>query len=162
MTVFKVISDSDQKSSICSGILRALPTWFGIERSIIEYTDEVRDMPFYCAYDGATPIGFIAIKVHNEYTAEICVMGILTQYHRQGIGKKLIDECERYCIDNRMEFLTVKTLDGSRASKSYEKTRLFYISMGFKPLEVFKTLWDESNPCLFLVKHLGKQADLKS
>ncbi|MFA7674301.1 MAG: GNAT family N-acetyltransferase [Clostridia bacterium] len=156
MNVIKEIYDPDQKSSICNGILRALPSWFGIEQSIVEYTGEVRDMPFYCAFDGNMPIGFIAIKVHNEYTAEICVMGILEKYHRQGIGKMLVDECERYCTGNRMEFLTVKTLDGSRASKSYEKTRLFYTAMGFKPLEVFRTLWDASNPCLFMVKHLVK------
>lgn len=156
MTVLKEVFDPDQKSSICSGILRALPSWFGIEQSIVEYTDAVRHMPFYCAFDGAAPVGFIALKVHNEYTAEICVMGILKEYHRQGIGKMLVNKCERYCTDKDMEFLTVKTLDESRASRSYEKTRLFYTAMGFKPLEVFRTLWDESNPCLFMAKHLSK------
>ncbi|HHV95563.1 MAG TPA: hypothetical protein GXX37_03665 [Clostridiaceae bacterium] len=35
--------------------------------------------------------------------------------------------------------------------KSYEKTRLFYKAMGFKPLEVFKNYWDENDPCLFMV-----------
>jgi hypothetical protein len=53
-----------------------------------------------------------------------------------------------------MEFLTVKTLDESRASKSYEKTRLFYLSVGFKPLEVFPLLWDKDNPCLFMAKSI--------
>lgn len=30
---------------------------------------------------------------------------------------------------------------------SYDATNRFYISLGFKELEVFKTLWDEDNPC---------------
>jgi hypothetical protein len=53
-----------------------------------------------------------------------------------------------------MPFLTVKTLDESRESKSYEKTRKFYLSVGFLPLEVFPLLWDENNPCLFMAKSI--------
>ena len=143
---------SDEKSSICSSVLRALPSWFGIESSIVDYTNDVQPMPFYAAFDGDKPVGFVAIKRHNNDTAEVYVMGILKDYHRKGIGRKLVELCEKYCIDNKMAFLTVKTLDESRESKSYEKTRLFYLSVGFKPLEVFPLLWDESNPCLFMAK----------
>ena len=81
-------------------------------------------------------------------------MGILPEYHHKGIGRALIASCEAYCADKGNEFLTVKTLDESREDEGYEKTRLFYLSMGFKPLEVFPLLWDESNPCLFMAKHL--------
>lgn len=112
-------------------------------------------MPFYAAYDEKNPIGFIAIKVHNDFTAEVCVMGVLQEFHRQGIGRKLIEACEEFCRTKKLEFLTVKTLDASRESRSYEKTRLFYQSLGFKPLEVFPLLWDENNPCLFMVKCIG-------
>ena len=37
-------------------------------------------------YDGERPVGFLAVKVHNAFTAEVCVMGILKEYHRMGIG----------------------------------------------------------------------------
>jgi len=53
-----------------------------------------------------------------------------------------------------MDYLTVKTLDESSQSKSYDKTRLFYLYMGFKPLEVLPFFWDKDNPCLFLVKSI--------
>jgi ribosomal protein S18 acetylase RimI-like enzyme len=144
----------EEKSKICNDILRALPNWFGIESSILDYIKQVQKLPFYAAYKDNKAIGFVAVKVHNSYTAEVCVMGILKEYHRQGIGKILINCCEEYCIKNKMEFLTVKTLDESRASKSYEKTRLFYMAVGFKPLEVFPLLWDENNPCLFMIKNI--------
>ena len=81
-------------------------------------------------------------------------MGVLQEYHRRGVGKLLINVCEKYCIDNKIEFLTVKTLDASRESESYKKTRLFYQNIGFKPLEVFPLLWDENNPCLFMAKYI--------
>lgn len=150
----------DKRSEICNDILRSLPDWFGIEESIVDYVNQVKDMPLYAAFSGESPVGFVAIKDHNPYTAEVCVMGILPQYHRQGIGKKLVHWCEEYCAANGKEFLTVKTLDESRADEGYEKTRLFYLSAGFKPLEVFPLLWDESNPCLFLAKHIDSKRSI--
>ena len=146
------IIEKNKKTEICNAILRALPNWFGNELAIVDYTDQVRDMPFLAAFVDGAPVGFVAIKEHNQYTAEVCVMGIITGYHRQGIGSIMIRWCEEYCLANGKEFLTVKTLDESRASKSYEKTRQFYLAIGFKPLEVFPLYWDKDNPCLFLVK----------
>jgi len=69
----------------------------------------------------------------------------------------LVACCEAYCHEYKMEYLTVKTLDTSAGSKSYEKTILFYLSVGFRPLEVFPLFWDEDNPCLFMVKCVKKK-----
>jgi len=155
--ILREIKNENDKSSICNNILRALPNWFGVEASIVDYVEQVKVMPFYAVFDNENAIGFVAIKIHNPYTAEVCVMGVLKEYHRQGAGKQLIKACEKYCFDNKIEFLTVKTLDASRESKSYNKTRLFYQNMGFKPLEVFPLLWDENNPCLFMVKYINHE-----
>lgn len=148
------ISDMELKHDICNKILRALPKWFEIEHSITEYSKATEEMPFYVVYDEGKPIGFVAIKVHNKYTAEVYVMGVLEEYHRKGVGKILINSCREYCLVNGMEFLTVKTLDESISYIYYENTRRFYLSVGFKPLEVFRTLWDENNPCLFMAMHI--------
>ena len=154
MVKIKEIFNADEKSRICNATLRALPSWFGNESAIVDYTEQVRSMPFYAAFEKKESIGFVAVKVHNPYTAEVCVMGIVKEYHRQGIGRRLIECCETYCKSKKMDFLTVKTLDESRESKSYEKTRKFYLSVGFKPLEVFPLFWDKDNPCLFLAKSI--------
>ena len=182
--VFKIkeVTNSGEKSNICNDILRSLPEWFGVESSIVDYVQKVRSMPFYAAYKNDGPVGFAAIKLHNSYTVEICVIGILKGYHRHGIGKMLVSCCEKYCHENKIEFLTVKTLaesktkskdeinsesenvskdgsmdalkDISREDDSYRKTRLFYLSVGFRPLEVFPLFWDEDNPCLFMAKYV--------
>ena len=154
MIEIREIYEPDEKSNVCNSILRALPNWFGVESSIIDYTEKVQSMPFYAAFDDNNSIGFVALKIHNLYTAEICVMGVLSDYHRRKIGQRLIEHCESYCITNKMEFLTVKTLDESRESNSYKNTRLFYQAMGFKPLAVFPLLWDKDNPCLFMIKSM--------
>ena len=155
MIEIRAISSPDEKSDICNTILRALPNWFGVEASIVDYTEEVKAMPLYAAFDGGKAVGFIALKNHSPFAAELYVMGVLQDYHRQGLGKELVAVCEQYCKQTGIEFLTVKTLDASRESKSYERTRLFYLATGFRPIEVFPLLWDSDNPCLFLAKYIG-------
>lgn len=39
-----------EKEYICMKILSALPNWFGIESSIVEYTNEVKNHSFFVAY----------------------------------------------------------------------------------------------------------------
>lgn len=149
------ITDPEQKVRICKDILHALPEWFAVEESVADYARQAREMPFYVAFDAEKPVGFLAVKPHNAFTAEICVMGVLQDYHRQGVGAALVRQAERFCQDTGREFLTVKTLDASAHYAPYDQTRSFYRKMGFTPLEVFPLLWDEDNPCLFLAKHLA-------
>jgi len=148
------ITETTNKTNVCDEILHALPLWFGNESAIVDYAQQVKDMPFFAAYDDERAIGFVAIKIHNPHTAEVCVIGIREPYHRQGIGRHFIEHCERFCRSHDMVYLTVKTLDGSARSDEYARTRRFYEAMGFVPLEVFPLFWDEANPCLFLAKYL--------
>ena len=149
------IENADFKKLICSDILKDLPEWFGIPESVDEYIKQSSKMTFFASYDINTITGFLAIKKHNPYSAEIYVMGINKSYHRNGIGKRLVNKCIEWCKENNIEFLQVKTLDESNPDKNYEKTRRFYESVGFKPLECFKTLWDENNPCLLMVMKIN-------
>lgn len=155
MIILQEITRPEERSHICEAILRALPQWFGIESSLVDYVQRVRSLPFLAALDGGRPVGFLAIQEHNPYTSEVCVMGVLAAFHRQGVGRLLIERCEALCRARGCEFLTVKTLDASREDAGYERTRRFYQAMGFRPLEVFPLYWDADNPCLFLAKHLG-------
>ena len=148
------ISNPDSKSEICNSILRDLPLWFGIESAIVDYVNDVKRMTTWAAYDNDVAIGFISINQHFPETSEIHVVGILEKYHRSGIGMKLLEVAEAELRLQGTQFLTVKTLSESRANEEYEKTRKFYLKAGFKPLEEFKTLWGEHNPCLFMVKSL--------
>ena len=140
------------KAQICEEVLRSLPEWFGIEKAIKNYIEDARSRPMFIAREGDALAGFVSLTLHNEFTGEIHVMGIKKEFHRKGIGKKLLAYTESYLRKKKFEFLTVKTLSPSKKSGEYDKTRKFYIAMGFRPLEEFKTLWGEANPCLFLAK----------
>jgi len=145
---------AEQCESICLAILRELPSWFGNEAPVLDYAQQCRTLPFWAAFDGEQAIGFVALKPHNAFTSEICVMGVLPAYHRHGIGRQLLATCEEYARQNSTRYLSVKTLADTHPSKSYAKTRAFYEAAGFVPLEIFPLHWDKDNPCLVMVKGL--------
>lgn len=143
-----------EKSRVCEKILRSLPEWFGIESAILDYIKDVQTMETWVAIEKEV-IGFISLNKHNQYTAEIHVMGILQEFHGKNIGSTLLQKAEESLAEQGFKFLTVKTLSESRPDKNYDKTRRFYLKSGFTPIEEFKTLWGEHNPCLMLVKNIG-------
>jgi len=152
---FRSIEEPDPKSDITDAILRELPQWFGIEKSIADYVSGVREKPFYASFDGDKCIGFISIKENNPYTAEIYVMGVLPHYHRHGIGRSLYHVAQTYVQGAGYKLFMVKTVGESCEYEPYRKTRDFYTGMGFLPLEEIREIWDEENPCLIMVKCLA-------
>ncbi len=145
----------DPKSSqVCAPILRALPNWFGIEAAVLHYLQTAAISPTLFALDGVAAVGFLTIRQHSPYAAEIYVMGVLPQYHRQGIGRELVQRAEAWLREAGVEYLQVKTLAPTHPDPGYAKTRAFYESMGFRPVEIFPDLWGGDNPCLMLVKSI--------
>ena len=145
MIIKQIESDSD-KRSIARAILEALPDWFGIPEATEEYIADCDGKPFFCAYDGEMPVGFLYLKETGRHTVELAVMGVLKEFHRQGVGRKLFMEAKNEAKRLGYSFIQVKTVQMGRYD-IYDDTNRFYLSLGFKELEVFPTLWDECNPC---------------
>ena len=80
-------------------------------------------------------------------------MGILNEYHRKGIGKKLFESAKSAAARSGYSFLQVKTVRMGLYD-DYDDTNRFYLALGFKEFEVFPTLWDEPNPCQVYVMAL--------
>lgn len=151
MIQYKEVTNEFEKSEITKEVLNELPDWFGIEESTRQYIEDSKELQFYAAYEESDNIGFITVKQHNVYSAEIYVMGVKQKYHGKGIGKELFKQVYMWCKKSHIEYLQVKTLDASHPDKNYAMTRKFYYAVGFRPLECFSTLWDEDNPCLVMV-----------
>lgn len=145
---------SSGKSAVCEVILRALPEWFGIETAIQHYVEAIDELPTVLATQGNRVVGFLTLKQHSEYAAEIYVMGILPEMHRRGIGQAMLAEAETYLGRQGIEYLQVKTLSPSRLDEYYAQTRAFYQKMGFRSLEELPDLWGAENPCLLMIKRL--------
>lgn len=151
---FFPIDDDVLKSQFCEKILRALPQWFGIERAIVDYSQGVKGRFFLAAKIEDEVVGFISIKENTPYADEIYVMGVKKEFHRTGIGSDLIERAVQYSRKMGKKLLSVKTLSASDSDENYAKTRKFYLTMGFYPLEEIKEIWGEENPCLILVRVL--------
>ena len=157
MIKIEYVNDVEEKTRVTLEVMNALPEWFSPPEDIVNKSVIHSKYPFFVAYDGHKAVGFVALKIHNEYTADIYTLGLLKEYHRMGIGHQIIEVCVEFCRENGYKFLTVKTLYESEEYEPYNATREFYKKVGFYPLEVFTTFWDEENPCLFMVKVIGKE-----
>ena len=134
-------------------MLEALPDWFEVTETREAYIRESAELPLFAAFDGEKPVGFLCLKETGKDTMELHVMGILKEYHRHGIGKKLFAEARDAAAQEGYSFFQVKTVQMGKYP-DYDDTNRFYIALGFKEFEVFPTLWDELNPCQVYVMSL--------
>jgi GNAT superfamily N-acetyltransferase len=151
---FKIVGPLHNQSTACVPILRMLPDWFGIEAAILDYERDIEHLPTFLAKADGQVLGFLSLKQHNPFSTEIYVMAVRPDAHRGGIGRALVETAEFYACKLGIEYMQVKTLGPSTPDEHYAKTRAFYEALGFLPLEEFKQIWDESNPCLVMVKRI--------
>lgn len=149
----KQIIYKNEKMQITRQILDALPDWFGIPEAKEEYIKTSAEQLFFAAIAEDRPIGFLYLKETGKETVELYVMGVLKEYHRQGIGRQLFETAKTCAADKGYLFMQVKTVQMGKYS-DYDNTNHFYINMGFKEFEVFPTLWDEQDPCQIYVMAL--------
>lgn len=147
------IATAGEKQQIARLVLEALPDWFGIPEAREEYIGKSASRPFFAAFDGERAIGFLCLAETGKDTAELCVMGVLKEYHRHGVGKALFTTAKRRAKELGYSFLQVKTVQMGKYPE-YDATNRFYLALGFCEFEVFPTLWDEWNPCQIYVMSL--------
>jgi ribosomal protein S18 acetylase RimI-like enzyme len=189
-------------------LLRKLPTWFGIESSVLGYIESARRLPAYLAWPRGPasaghpphpaaghpphpaaghlpdppaghlpdlavghlpdlapnrppdlPAGVLLTVRHFPRAAEIYLLAVDPAVHRRGAGRALVTALESDLGADDVEFLQVKTLGPSHPDPGYVRTRQFYASVGFQPLEEITGLWPE-NPCLIMIKTLQPRGDV--
>lgn len=147
------IVNVEEKKKVVREILEALPDWFAIEEGRENYIKESEEQICISASENGQAIGFLCLKETGKSTVELAVMGVLKEYHRRGIGRKLFLMAKDIARDKGYSFMQVKTVQMG-VYEDYDDTNRFYLSLGFKEFEVIKTLWDEKNPCQIYVMSL--------
>ena len=157
MTGWDVVRRHDP--SAVERILRALPEWFGIEESLVEYVEHSATHPTYLALPVGGPTGsadvagILVTTRHFPPSGEVHLMAVVPDAHRRGAGRALLAAAKTDLRADGVRFLQVKTLGPSSDDEHYARTREFYLACGFTPLEEHLDLWP-GNPCLVLVKVL--------
>jgi ribosomal protein S18 acetylase RimI-like enzyme len=133
-------------------IAKALPQWFtrgGIERM----NSDLRYQNGFVASHGSEIVGFLTFYV-TEGVGHIGWMGILPNFHRQGIGKKLVKQLVSELTRAGIHELHVSTLGDSVEYEPYERTRAFYRGIGFVEFRRFKQDNPECPEQLIMVKNI--------
>ena len=153
MFTIEEVKDEDQKMAVVDEVLKDLPEWFGIPESTQAYIEGAKDLQVWAAYQESDVVGFISLSYSSEDCAEIDCLGVKKSFQGQGIGRELITTIEREAV-KQVDYLQVKTVaEGS--NKDYDRTNVFYRSLGFKKLEIFPQLWDLKNLCQILIKKIN-------
>ena len=139
---------------VCRTVLATLPTWFGVPESVEDYVARAEANPTVVATVEGEDVGLLTLELHSPYAAEVYVMGVRPEHHRQGIGRQMLGVAEAWLRERDVEYLQVKTLSPRHPDPGYELTRAFYFAVGFRPLEEFPDFWQPQNPALQMVKAL--------
>ncbi|MCR4578063.1 MAG: GNAT family N-acetyltransferase [Clostridiales bacterium] len=154
------ITDPNEKQAIARSVLEDLTDWFGIEESREAYISGSAGWTFLAAREDDKTTGFLCLKETGNATVEIAVMGVMKGHHGHGTGRRLVEKAIETARNEGYEFIQVKTVKMG-VYEDYDRTNLFYISCGFKELEVFPLLWDEHNPCQVYIMSLTEKTGLQ-
>ena len=147
------IKDSETKKAIARKILEALHDWFEVDESREKYIADCVNWIFLAAKEDDDYVGFLCLKETGDATIELAVMGVLKEYHRKGLGRKLFEAAKKIAGEEGYSFMQVKTVKMG-VYEDYDITNRFYKACGFKEFEVIKEIWGEENPCQIYVMSL--------
>lgn len=155
MEIVEIIGP-EARSAACAAIISKLPDWFAIPAANERYIAGMASKDVFAASVNDRPIGLLALRYHFGTTAEIWWMGIVPEYHRQGIGRRLIDAAKDRAIQLGCTTMVVTTLSPRCSDKNYAGTRAFYEGQGFRLLVEFNE-HDPRNPMAWMVLSLATQ-----
>ena len=138
MFTIEEVKDEDQKMAVVDEVLKDLPEWFGIPESTQAYIEGAKDLQVWAAFQESNLLGFVSLSYSSEDCAEIDCLGIKKAHQGRGVGSQLLATLESEARKN-VDYLQVKTVaEGS--NKDYDRTNVFYRSVGFKIRDFSSTM----------------------
>lgn len=124
----------DLAEDLCRKITLDLPEYFGLPDANEHYALGVRSRTNFAAKTNEDYLALISIDFPYPNNSNIYWMGVLRNFHKQGVGHQLIEEACKFAKQNGAKTMTVETLAPSESDENYLKTYNFYLSVGFSPL----------------------------
>lgn len=98
---------------------------------------DLRIQKSFVAEEKRKIIGFIAYT-SDDAKVKISWLGVSPEFHRQGVGTKLISRVEKELKKIGVKEIRLETVAESTKYEPYKKTRAFYKKLGFKVEKVRK------------------------
>ena len=124
-----------------SGILAVaedLPEWFDETARTISIPVDIRYQEGFVAVSAQRVVGFVTLYV-AEGRLHIGWLGVAREFHRQGIGTRLLAAAEMKARELKIDELATYTLGDSVDYEPYDLTRNFYSKRGFSVYKRSKT-----------------------
>ncbi|HEX4097577.1 MAG TPA: GNAT family N-acetyltransferase [Caulobacteraceae bacterium] len=138
--------------AICHAILTTIGDWFGMPASNAEYEGLAESGPAIVALEDGQPVGLMLLKRHFDTALEVYFLGVAQDRHRRGVGRALMAYAERIARAEARPIMQVKTQGPSAGYEPYERTRRFYVALGYVGIEEMDVGWGPENPTLVMVK----------
>ena len=106
--------------------------------------------------DADAVVGFVVVERRSSAVAEIRWAGVASQRRGTGLGSRLLTEVLGALHGLGVEYVTLKTLDGSVPSTAYAATRAFWERHGFVQVDAIDPYpsWRPGNPAALYVRAL--------
>ena len=160
----EILKESNKNIGVdCRWIMRALPEQFGdriIQDQLMRDADKYPTM--VAKLDGDI-IGFLTYKELLPESVEMCTIGVLPQYHKQGIGNYMQDTMLSHLKSEGYKIVQIKLVAADYSTLDLGWAR----RLGFSPLELHPNWCWRANtngcncryphgtiPCLIIAKTL--------
>jgi GNAT superfamily N-acetyltransferase len=140
----------------CFRLAATLPDFFNAT-GLEHMRSDLSAGALFGAYVHADLIGFAVYKELNPEAVELAWLAVKREQWSRGVGTGLVTETLSL-LSSRYRACQVKTLAATSSYPPYERTRRFYLKLGFIPLEVIDPYpgWPPGNPCQLMVICLRK------
>ena len=145
-------------TELCRKITADLPEYFGLPDANESYAQGVKSCINFAAKLNGEYVGLLSLDFPYPNNASIYWMGVLSTYHRKGVGQWLVLESKAFAVEQGAQSITVETVSKKTGDKYYSKTHDFYESLGFMPMFDLKP---EGYECtmVYMVKKLQYNAN---
>ena len=129
LTVELVEIKGDLAAELCRVITANLPEYFGIEESNEQYYAGVKTCTNFAVKLASNYIGLISINFLYPNNANIYWLGVIKDYQKQGIGKKLIQVATDFVLNKNAQTITVETLAATENDQNYLKKLMIFTKL---------------------------------
>jgi len=128
----------ERDCAACVAVVKTLTGWFTEDAQQRAVPADLKYQRGFLAELDRRVVGFITLFV-AEGRLNIGWLAVHRDYHRRGIGGKLVARAEKLAVEMGLTEIATYTLGDSVDFEPYEQTRAFYFKLGFRVYQRNKT-----------------------